>query len=235
MILLSHRFEIRTALFSFSPLAALRALDVPGIAVCDVSDDEKALARRVAAIQPHILVLADSPEDPGALYAELLRLAPACPPRVIACRADCAPPDACCELSGLADCLRREMLSPCPALARPSLPRRRTLARQLLTELGMTESLLGFACLAEGAAMLSAVPPPAPPLQQALYPLLAQAFSISPAAVEKRIRGAVESAWLRGDLTAQARLLGLSVSAERGKPTNSELLCRMAEKIREAL
>ena len=45
------------------------------------------------------------------------------------------------------------------------------------------------------------------------------------------MRSAIESAWLHGDLAAQNALMGLSVSAERGKPTNSELLCRLAERI----
>ena len=123
----------------------------------------------------------------------------------------------------------------CAALARESLPRRERLVRDLLDGIGMPESLLGYPCLAYAAALLSTVPPPAPPLQYALDPHLARHFSVSPSAVEKRIRGAVESAWLRGSLTAQTRLLGLSVSAERGKPTNSELLYRLAESVRAAL
>lgn len=235
MTMLPDRFEIRASLLAAQPMEILRALDAPGIAVCDVFGSESLLSLHIARFQPHALVLAEMPSDPERFCRSLLSAVPACPPRVIVCHADTPFLDASADSASLADCVRRTMLSPCAALARESLPRRERLVRDLLDGIGMPGSLLGYPCLAYAAALLSTVPPPAPPLQYALYPHLARHFSISPSAVEKRIRGAVESAWLRGSLTAQTRLLGLSVSAERGKPTNSELLYRLAESVRAAV
>ena len=216
---LSPSFEIRVSLFSASPTMLLKALDVPGVAVCDVIRDAASLPGRVFAVCPHVLVLGDAAED--TLLLEIGRLQPVCPPRIVRCAAETDP----------ADAVQRAMLTPCSELAEKSMPQRGEIARQLLNEIGMSPNLLGYDCITQGAALLSATPAPLPPLQYHLYPLLAETLGISTAAVEKRIRSAIESAWLLGDLAAQSRLLGLSVSAERGKPTNSELLFRLADKI----
>ena len=220
---LPFSFEIRVMLYARSPMVFLKALDAPGIAVCDVAREAQALPGRVARLCPHVLILADEAED--ALLDELYRAQSVYPPKIVQ-----GIPEA-----KLAGAVRSAMLAPCSILAQDSIPRREALARQMLREIGMSQTLRGFNCIAQGAALLSAVPPPLPPLQYHLYPLLAQAQQISPAAVEKRIRSAIESAWLHGDLAAQNRLLGLSVSAERGKPTNSELLFRLAGRIGETL
>ena len=226
------RFDVRTALFAAAPIAALRALDAPGIAVCDVSEDEERLPERMARLLPHVLVLADRPNDPKGLLRRMAETISACPPRIVACFPNAEALDASADLSELPEAVRQSMRVPCARLALASLPGRVERARSMLRGLGMSERLMGFGCAAEGAALLSTVPPPLPPFQYYLYPQLARSSGISSAAVEKRLRGAIESAWLHGSLAAQAALLGLSVSAERGKPTNSELLCALADKLR---
>ena len=90
-------------------------------------------------------------------------------------------------------------------------------------------------CIACGAAWLSAFPHPVPPAQYLLYPKLAKAFDATPAAIERRIRSAVESTWLHGNLQSQSDLFGLTVSAERGKPTNAEFLFLLSEHIRRLM
>ena len=93
-------------------------------------------------------------------------------------------------------------------------------------------NLLGRECIALGAAYLSALPSPVPPAQHWLYPLLADQQHTSVTAVERRIRSVIENTWLHGDLKAQGELFGLTVSAERGKPTNAEFLFLLSEHIR---
>ena len=227
-------FEARVTLFARRPLPALQALDRPGIAVCDILSDAAALPGLVASLQPHVLVLQDAVEALDSLLLDVLNASPARPPRVIACFDAPGMADALCP-ADLPGAVSDVMLLPAGMLAAPSLPRREECAGQLLASLGMAAHLGGFACLARGAALLSAMPAPAPPLQYALYPHIANALALRPAAVERRIRSAVESAWLRGSLQAQSALLGLSVSAERGKPTNGELLFRLADRIDEIL
>ena len=231
---LSSVFDIRVALYARMPLPALQALDKPGIAVCDVYREEDSLPRRIAAASPHVAVFWDRPADFAALAADIAALSPARPPRLISR----FPADGIADFSFAEEphaALQAAMALPWARLARPSIAQREACAARLLREIGMPEALKGFPCTAEGAALLSAMPLPCPPLQQWLYPRLAQHGGISPAAVERRIRSAAESAWLRGNLQAQARLLGFSVSAERGKPTNGELLFRLADCIAETL
>ncbi|MBQ9300943.1 MAG: sporulation initiation factor Spo0A C-terminal domain-containing protein [Clostridia bacterium] len=223
MKLLPFSFDIRVMLYARAPLAALKSLDAPGIAVCDVVRKPSEVPRRAAQLCPHVLVLADGAEE--ALADRICQAQPLVPPRLV-CRI---------PAEGLADAVRRVMLEPCSVLAQDSIPRRELLAQDSLREIGMSPRLRGFECIARGAALLSATPSPLPPLQYGIYPILAQELGVAPASVEKRIRGAIESAWLHGNLAAQNRLLGLSVSAERGKPTNSELLCRLAGRICETL
>ena len=50
--------------------------------------------------------------------------------------------------------------------------------------------------------------------------------------VERRIRSVIETTWLHGDWRAQGELFGMTVSAERGKPTNAEFLFLLSEHIR---
>ena len=216
-------FEIRVTLYAPDPLPALRLLDRPGMAVCDVVREAAVLPVRVRDMQPHAVYLAVPPPDAPALIREIGRLCPARPPRIAAGFAADFEAD---ELTAL---------DQCALLARPSMPARTACAEKLLAGLGMSPRLKGFAMLARGAALLSAIPLPLPPLQYGLYPQLARESSVSAEAVERRMRSAIESAWLHGDLAAQNALMGLSVSAERGKPTNSELLCRLAERICQLL
>lgn len=219
--------DIRVLLCSPRPMHALRALDVAGITVCDIVSDARSLPQHTARMQPHVLVLESANFPPAALCDALLRTQPTCPPRVIAC----FDTDAAVDLSRVADlpdAVRSVMCLPYGRLAARSMPDRLRCAEQLLSALGMPPSLRGYAAIAYGAALLSALPAPYPHTQHWLYPLLAQAQQCTPAAVERRIRSAIESTWLHGSLQSQSALFGLSVSPERGKPTNAELLCRLA-------
>ncbi len=221
-------FELRAMLYARAPMAGLRALDRPGIAVCDTVSEPERLPERVRWIQPHVLVLWDAPPDLDGLTRDPLPHPPQIIARFAAPWADAVAEEPSAAALGAIG-------RPCAQLAFSSLPERQACAEGLLDELGMSPALLGRACIARGAALLSAWPAPLPPLQYHLYPLLAKETGAAPATVEKRIRSAIESAWLHGDWAAQNRLLGLSVSAERGKPTNSELLCRLADRIAETL
>ena len=226
--------EIRVTLYAHDPLPALRLLDAGDVAVCDITGDTAALPGRVAALRPHALVLYDPVGDTASLIKAIAAALPACPPRLIF-RAQAVEGADACLPDDLAACVAQVMAAPCGALALPSLPARMACAERLLDGIGMSVRLRGRPMLAQGAAWLSTVPPPAPTLQEGLYFHLARQAGVQPAAVERRIRSAIESAWLHGDLPAQNALMGLSVSPERGKPTNGELLYRLAERICQLL
>lgn len=219
--------DIRVLLCSPHPMHTLRALDVPGITVCDIVPDAGSLPQHTARMQPHVLVLDSTAALPATLCDTLLCAQPACPPRILTCFDTTVPVDLCCA-ADLPVCVCSVMCLPYGKLAARSMPDRLRCAEQLLDALGMPRSLRGYTAIAYGAALLSALPAPFPHTQHWLYPLLSQAQQCTPAAIERRIRCAIESTWLHGSLQSQSALFGLSISPERGKPTNSELLCRLA-------
>lgn len=65
-----------------------------------------------------------------------------------------------------------------------------------------------------------------------LYPTIAQKYETTPSRVERAIRHAIEVAWGRGKMDTINQLFGYTVHAEKGKPTNSEFIALIADKIR---
>ena len=65
-----------------------------------------------------------------------------------------------------------------------------------------------------------------------LYPTVAKKFSTTSSRVERAIRHAIEVAWDRGDLDVLNAYFGYTINNDRGKPTNSEFIAMIADKIR---
>lgn len=65
-----------------------------------------------------------------------------------------------------------------------------------------------------------------------LYPEVARRFDTTPSRVERAVRHAIEVAWDRGDLETLQRYFGYTVSNTKGKPTNSEFIAMIADRIR---
>ncbi len=65
-----------------------------------------------------------------------------------------------------------------------------------------------------------------------LYPTLAKKFKTTPSRVERAIRHAIEVAWARGQLDVNNSMFGNTISATKGKPTNSEFIAMIADKLR---
>ena len=64
-----------------------------------------------------------------------------------------------------------------------------------------------------------------------LYPSVAKKFSTTPSRVERAIRHAIEVAWDRGDIETLQRFFGYTVSNLKGKPTNSEFIAMIADRL----
>lgn len=103
---------------------------------------------------------------------------------------------------------------------------------QVLHELGMPAHLRGYdqARLAielavHDSSILHAV-------TTKLYPQVARAFGTTSSRVERAIRHAVEVAWDRGDIDTLQHYFGYTVSNTKGKPTNSEFIALIADKLR---
>lgn len=65
-----------------------------------------------------------------------------------------------------------------------------------------------------------------------LYPAIAKKYDTTPSRVERAIRHAIELAWDRGDTEKINKFFGYTVNGEKGKPTNSEFIAIIADKLR---
>ena len=65
-----------------------------------------------------------------------------------------------------------------------------------------------------------------------LYPSVARKFKTTPSRVERAIRHAIEVAWDRGDVDVLSGYFGYTIQTSRGKPTNSEFIAMISDKLR---
>ena len=65
-----------------------------------------------------------------------------------------------------------------------------------------------------------------------LYPSIAKKYNTTPSRVERAIRHAIEVAWSRGKVDTINQLFGYTVHTTKGKPTNSEFIAMIADKLR---
>lgn len=65
-----------------------------------------------------------------------------------------------------------------------------------------------------------------------LYPTIAQKYQTTPSRVERAIRHAIELAWDRGNVDMMNKFFGYTINLQRGKPTNSEFIAMVADKLR---
>jgi len=65
-----------------------------------------------------------------------------------------------------------------------------------------------------------------------LYPMIAEKYQTTPSRVERAIRHAIELAWDRGNVDMMNKFFGYTINIQRGKPTNSEFIAMVADKLR---
>jgi len=82
-------------------------------------------------------------------------------------------------------------------------------------------------CVVQDVALLGAV-------TKELYPMIAEKYNTTPSRVERAIRHAIELAWDRGNIEFMNRFFGYTINVDRGKPTNSEFIAMVADKLRMA-
>lgn len=67
-----------------------------------------------------------------------------------------------------------------------------------------------------------------------LYPMIAEKYNTTASRVERAIRHAIELAWDRGNIDLMNKYFGYTIDVERGKPTNSEFIAMIADKLKMA-
>jgi len=102
----------------------------------------------------------------------------------------------------------------------------------ILHNLGIPAHIKGFTYLRSAIGMTVSDPDMINYVTKSLYPGVAKQFATTTSRVERAIRHAIEVAWDRGDLETLNRYFGYTISRQRGKPTNSEFIAMIADKLR---
>jgi len=103
---------------------------------------------------------------------------------------------------------------------------------KLLHELGMPSHIKGYQYIREAITMVYDNPEIVGGITKELYPELAIKFDTTVSRVERAIRHAIEVSWNRGDWDLMEDVFGHSVDIDKAKPTNSEFIVTLADKLR---
>ena len=102
----------------------------------------------------------------------------------------------------------------------------------LLHELGIPSHIKGYQYIRTAILMVYDNPGFIGGITKELYPDISIRFNTSIQRVERAIRHAIEVAWLRGDIDLMEKIFGHSVDIDRSRPTNSEFIVTIADKLR---
>ena len=103
---------------------------------------------------------------------------------------------------------------------------------RLLHELGVPSHIKGYEYIREGIILLYNDPSIIGGITKELYPEIADKYDTSVSRVERAIRHAIEVSWNRGDIDLMEKIFGHSVDYDRAKPTNSEFIVTIADKLK---
>ena len=102
----------------------------------------------------------------------------------------------------------------------------------ILLEIGIPAHIKGYQYIREGILMAFYDRNMLHYITKFLYPSIAQKYKTTSSSVERTIRHAIEIAWRRGDMEVLEEIFGNTISAGRGKPTNSEFMALLTDKLR---
>lgn len=102
---------------------------------------------------------------------------------------------------------------------------------KLLHDLGMPSHIKGYQYIRDAILLMHDDPNYFSCITKQLYPTIAQKYDTTSSRVERAIRHAIEVSWSRGDYDLMDEIFGHSVDFDRAKPTNSEFLATVADKI----
>jgi two-component system response regulator (stage 0 sporulation protein A) len=103
---------------------------------------------------------------------------------------------------------------------------------KMLHELGMPSHIKGYQYIREAISMIYNDSSLIGGITKELYPELASKFDTTVSRVERAIRHAIEVSWNRGNWDYMEEIFGHSVDIDKAKPTNSEFIVTVADKLR---
>jgi len=102
----------------------------------------------------------------------------------------------------------------------------------IIHEIGVPAHIKGYMYLREAISMVYNDIELLGSITKVLYPDIAKKFNTTASRVERAIRHAIEVAWSRGNIDSISSLFGYTVSMSKAKPTNSEFIAMVADKLR---
>ena len=103
---------------------------------------------------------------------------------------------------------------------------------EIIHEVGVPAHIKGYQYLREAIMMSVNDMDMLNSITKVLYPTIAKKFDTTSSRVERAIRHAIEVAWSRGKMDTIDELFGYTVNNGKGKPTNSEFIALITDKIR---
>lgn len=126
-------------------------------------------------------------------------------------------------------------LSAPQAFSRPDAPVMQdmeTMVTEIIHEIGIPAHIKGYQYLRYAIIMAVDDLDIINSITKELYPTVAKKFNTTPSRVERAIRHAIEVAWDRGDTDVLNSFFGFTIANSKGKPTNSEFIAMIADKLR---
>lgn len=121
------------------------------------------------------------------------------------------------------------------AIAQPETPPSYDLetdVTDMIHEIGVPAHIKGYQYLREAIMMSVKDMEMLNSITKLLYPSIAKKYQTTPSRVERAIRHAIEVAWSRGRMETLDALFGYTIDTGKGKPTNSEFIALIADRIR---
>ena len=115
-----------------------------------------------------------------------------------------------------------------PKEAAPTL---KTMVTSVIHEIGVPAHIKGYQYLREAIMITVRDMDVINAVTKILYPEVAKRYATTPSRVERAIRHTIEVAWDRGDLETLQKYFGYTVSNAKGKPTNSEFIAMIADRL----
>ena len=103
---------------------------------------------------------------------------------------------------------------------------------RILHQMGVPAHVKGYQYLRDAIQMVTADPNLMGAVTKELYPMVAENYNTTASRVERAIRHAIELAWDRGNVDMMTKYFGYTINIERGKPTNSEFIAMISDKLR---
>lgn len=103
---------------------------------------------------------------------------------------------------------------------------------EILHQIGVPAHIKGYRYVREAIKLTVENPEMLNSVTKILYPTVAKSFKSTSSRVERAIRHGIETAWDRGDVDVLNSYFGYTIQNERGKPTNSEFIAMIADRIR---